>query len=546
MVWSVLVAQVAWKVAGTAGDPLMSTSGLMRQSPVRDQDDLAGRSASRTPFDDLADWFARVPWCWPVLLTLMLGFYQLSGPELWRDEIASWMFASRPLPRLIAATHNTDGTQLPYYLLLHFWIAAFGNSSDAMRTLSVLAMAGAAACVTLVGRRIAGPRAGLISGLIFALVPSVSRYAQEVRFYSIEVLIATLATLLLLRALDKPAGRRWVGYGLCLAAVGYIDIVGLAVVTGHAVAVALRWQQKRDAGYLWFIPAASCGTAACLPLALIGTDQAGGQIAWILRPGLDLTVFSYFARNLFYSTSVAAALIMLAVLAWAFAWRQAAFMAAIAVVPVATVWLASQGQHAYFFPRYLLLTVAAWAVLAGIGLSRIDVRAAAAAVLVVAIMSAGDQQVLRTPGAHNWAYYPVGTGGGYFDYAGAASLIAGQAIVYEPVHPYLLIGPAVQYYLSRDLRRGVSMPRDLFMAETPEQADSLYPVACADQAACLGHEQRIWVVEAGHHKTYGPGSLTRTEMALLKGYQVILVRRLSLISVFLLAEPTAPAAPAGT
>jgi mannosyltransferase len=527
----------------------MSTTGFVQQRAARDH--LSGESSQRTPFDDLADWFARVPWCWPALLTLMLGFYQIGSPELWRDEVASWMFAARPLPRLIAATHNTGGTQLPYYLILHFWIAAFGDSSDAMRTLSVLTMAGAAACVTLVGRRIAGPRAGLISGLVFAVVPSVSRFAQEVRFYALEVLVATMATLLLLRALDQPTWRRWAAYGGCLAAVGYVDIVGLAVVTGHAVAVALRWRHDRDGGYLWFVPAASCGAAACLPLALIGADQANGQIGWILRPGLDLTVFAYFARNLFYSTSVAAALIVLAVLAWAVARREAALVTAIAIVPVAVVWLASQGQHAYFFPRYLLLTVAAWAVLAGIALSRLDVRVAAAAVLAVAILGGGDQQVLRTPGAHNWAYYPVGTGVAYFDYAGAADLIARQArpgdgIVYEPEHPFLLIDSGVGYYLERDMPRGVPVPRELFVARTPEQADSLYPVACSRPAACFGSEPRIWVVEAGRRKAPGGTSLPGAQEALLaEHYRVSLVKHVSLMTIFLLIKAPKPAAARG-
>ena len=513
----------------------------------------ADQDRPRIPLDDLADWFARVPWVCPVLGSLVLGFYQIGGPEMWRDEIASWMFASRPLPKLIATAHNTGGTQLPYYLLLHFWIGAFGDSPDATRTLSVLAMAGAAACVTLIGRRIAGPRAGLISGLIFALVPSISRFAQEVRFYALEVLIASLATLLLLRALDRPAGRRWVAYGACLAAVGYVDIVGLAVVTGHAVAVALRWWQDRDGRYLWFVPAASCGTAAVLPLALIGTDQAQGQIGWILRPGLHLTVFSYFARNLFYSTSIAAALIILAILAWALAWRQAAVATAIAVVPVAAVWLASQGQHAYFFPRYLLLTVAAWAVLAGIALSRLDVRVALAAILAVAIMGAGDQEVLRSPGAHNWAYYPVGTGVNYFDYAGAASFIAGQAragdgIAYEPFHPYLLISPGVQYYLQRDMRRGVPVPRDLFVAQTPEQDNSLYPVGCVNPAECLGREPgRIWVVESGRQKVLdGRDHLTLPEKTLLAAdYRVTKIKHVSLLTVFLLVRKQQPATVGG-
>jgi mannosyltransferase len=201
----------------------------------------ADGAGTRTVVDDLAGQVARVPWCWPALLTLVLGFYQVGRPELWRDELASWSFATRPVPSLIATARHTGATQLAYYLLLHFWIAAFGTSADAMRALSILAMAAAAACVTLVGRRLAGRRAGLISGLVFALVPSVSRFAQEVRFYSLEVLVATLATLLLLRALDRPSARRWLAYAACLAALGYIDLVALSVVAGHAGGVALRW-----------------------------------------------------------------------------------------------------------------------------------------------------------------------------------------------------------------------------------------------------------------------------------------------------------------
>jgi len=281
--------------------------------------------------------------------------------------------------------------------------------------------------------------------------------------------------------------------------------------------------------------------------------QAQGQIGWILRPGLHLTVFSYFARNLFYSTSIAAALIILAILAWALAWRQAAVATAIAVVPVAAVWLASQGQHAYFFPRYLLLTVAAWAVLAGIALSRLDVRVALAAILAVAIMGAGDQEVLRSPGAHNWAYYPVGTGVNYFDYAGAASFIAGQAragdgIAYEPFHPYLLISPGVQYYLQRDMRRGVPVPRDLFVAQTPEQDNSLYPVGCVNPAECLGREPgRIWVVESGRQKVLdGRDHLTLPEKTLLAAdYRVTKIKHVSLLTVFLLVRKQQPATVGG-
>src|SRR5271166_5548423 len=219
-------------------------AGYLRERRATAQPDASGNgtAAGRTVFD-LA---AHVPWCWPALLTLALGFYQLGRPRLWRDELASWSLATRPLSSLIATARHTNATQLAYYLLLHFWISAFGDSADAMRSLSVLTMAAAAACVTLVGRRLAGARAGLISGLVFALVPSVSRFAQEVRFYAPAVLVATLATLLLLRALDRPSALRWLSYAASLALLGYIDLVALSVVAGHAAGTVVRLWNDRD------------------------------------------------------------------------------------------------------------------------------------------------------------------------------------------------------------------------------------------------------------------------------------------------------------
>jgi mannosyltransferase len=525
---------------------VMTVVGYLRERPAPVLPEVGGdpAAAARTAVGGLLRRASQVPWCWPALLTLALGFYQLGRPELWRDELASWSLGTRPLSSLIATARHTGATQLAYYLLLHVWITAFGDSADAMRSLSVLAMAAAAACVTVVGRRLAGTRAGLCAGLVFALVPSVSRFAQEARFYALEVLVATLATLLLLRALDRPSARRWLAYAACLALLGYIDLVALSVITGHAAGVALRWYQDRDNRQLWFAGAAAAGLAACLPLVVLGSAQAADQVKWISRPGLDLAVFSFFGRNLFYSTSVAAALIVLAVLAWAVAWRQAALMTAVAVLPVAAVWLASQGEYSYFFPRYLLLTVAAWAILAGIALSRLDLKVAVAVLAVIAIFGAGDQQVIRAPGAHDWTTYPVGSGSSYQGYAQAAQIVARQArpgdgIVYQSqagAERWLMIGYGLEYYLARDLRPGTPVPRQLFIAETGAQAASLYPLPCEQPAACLGAEPRIWIVASGSPRS-PYDALTKPQAALLRPhYRLTLVSHAPSLTVFLLVR----------
>ena len=523
----------------------MTVVGYLRERPAPVLPEVSGGRVTASGIAAQARLAGRVPpWCWPALLTLALGFYQVGRPELWRDELSSWSFGTRPLSSLIATARHTGATQLAYYLLLHVWITAFGDSVDAMRALSVLAMAGAAACVTAVGRRLAGTRAGLYSGLVFALVPSVSRFAQEVRFYSLEVLAAMAATLLLLRALDRPSARRWVAYAACLAVLGYVDLVALSVVAGHAAGVALRWHQDRDNRQLWFAAAAGAGVAACLPLAVLGSAQAANQVKWIPQPGLDLAAFSVFGRNLFYSTSVATALIVLAVLAWAVAWQRAAFMTAIAVLPVAAVWLASQGPYSYFFPRYLLLTVGAWAVLAGIALSRLDLKIAVASLAVIAILGAGDQQVIRAPGAHDWSTYPVGRGGSYQGYAQAAQVVArqerpGDGIVYQSQageDKWLMIGYGLEYYLARDLRPGTPPPRQLFIAETGAQAHGLYPLPCQQPAACLGAEPRIWIVASGSPRS--PFSaVTRAQAALLRPhYRLSEVRHAPSLTVFLLVR----------
>jgi mannosyltransferase len=470
----------------------------------------------------------------------------MGRPELWRDELASWSFASRPVPSLIASARHTGATQLAYYLLLHGWIAAFGDSADAMRTLSALAMAAAAACVALVGRRLAGARAGLTAGLVFALLPSVSRFAQEIRFYALAVLVATLATLLLLRALDRPSGPRWAAYAACLALLGYVEVVALSVVAGHVAGAVLRSWHDHDRRQLRFLPAVAAGLAACLPLVMAGAAQARDQIGWIARPGLDVTDFSFFGRNLFYSTSVAAALIVLAVLAWAVAWREAAFMTVLAVGPVAVVWLASQGSYSYFFPRYLLFTVGAWAILAGIGLSKLDVRAAAAAVLVVAMLGAGDQLLIRAPGAHSWPSFPAGAGGSYPDYAGAAAFIAprarpGDGAVYQGGkhgQNFMMIVYGLPYYLSRDMPNGVPFPHQLFVARSAAEAGTLYPQRCRHPAACLGAEPRIWVV-GNRHQLNPYRAVTRAQAAVLRPrYQLSLVKHVRGLTVFLLVRKT--------
>jgi mannosyltransferase len=350
-----------------------------------------------------------------------------------------------------------------------------------------------------------------------------------------------LATLLRLRTIEQPVPRRWVAYALCVAVLGYVDLVALCLLAGHAIAVAMRWRQDRDYRLICFLPAGLAGCLACAPMAIVGLGQAGSQVGWLPRPGLSLSAFAFFGRNLFYSTGAAAALVIVAVLAWAVASRAAAFATSVAIAPVVVVWAVSQGPVSYFFPRYLLFTVGAWAILAGIALSKLDIKVAAAAVVVLGILGAGDQQAIRQPGSHSWAAYPLSMNTGYWDYAGAARIVAdgvrpGDGIVY-PANPvrWEMIDYGVEYYLSRDLP-AAEMPREVFVARSAASAGTLYSILCRHPVRCLDAAPRVWVVGTGF--TRNPWrDLPANEVAALKThYRLVRTRHVSDITIFLLVR----------
>jgi mannosyltransferase len=488
-------------------------------------------------------------WAVPAVVTAALGLYQINVPILWRDELATWSAASRTLPQLWAMVHNVDAVLGLYYLGIHLWMALFGESATAMRLPSVLAMTGAAAVVALTGKRLGGTRVGLISGLIFAVIPSVARYAQEARPYAFATLFAALATLLLLRAMEQPSWLRWGCYSLAVAAAGASNLIALSVLVAHAAIVATDFclrtvrignEDAPGGGRIipggrpepvqgqplallgWFSLAAIVGVILDAPIVKEGHAQSASQIGQQPVPHVVALfgVINGLWPELFASTPVALAVILLAVasvvtLTGARQRVLAGYALAGAILPVLAVWFISQGPDSYWTFRYMLFTVPAWAVAAGLGAAGIAGRlpelrlprfapawrpgyaaVATALVVVVAGVSVHDQLLIRKPLAHNlWAFPVVMANGEPVDYRAAAAVIAanqrpGDNIAYQVSDAnHYEVDAAIGYYL-----RGKPIPKAVFQAETPTQADALQPVECIDPSTCLTGTPRIWVV----------------------------------------------------
>ncbi|MFJ4409586.1 glycosyltransferase family 39 protein [Streptomyces sp. NPDC088910] len=224
-------------------------------------------------------------WLIPPLWTLALGLWGLSRQHtVWRDEAATWQVAGRSTPEILRMLHHVDVVHGLYYLLMHALFSVFGPHTTTLRLPSVLAGAVAATCVALIGRRLAGPAAGLAGGLAFGLLPAVQFYLQEGRPYALVAAGAGVSTLLLVAALQEDSGPRrrawrWAGYGGAVLVCGLLNWFSLLILPAHLA--TLLWSRAADRRtWAAWTAASAVAVLAVTPLALFSRGQSA-QVSWI-------------------------------------------------------------------------------------------------------------------------------------------------------------------------------------------------------------------------------------------------------------------------
>lgn len=347
----------------------------------------------------------------PAALALLVGGWGIAEPSLWRDESVSGMVARLPFDRFWAVLGDLDAVHAAYYLLLRPFAALGGAPELLLRLPSLLAFAATAYGVAVLGRRLAGPLAGLAAGVIYALLPIASRYAQEARSYAIVSAVAVLATWLLVDLLDRERPPWWsyAGYAAAVALLGWLHVYALLLLPAHALAVALARRRplpgsspvpaglRRLVG--WACALAGAGVAL-LPLVVVASGQRETQVWWLEAPTLsDLAAFPFEIAG-----GTAASAVVFALAAFG-AWtaRRTPFVVAWVILPVALSLALSQVQPIYH-PRYLLFVVPGVALAAGIGVAAVAERiprrparavALGAALVLLAGLTFGTQLDLR-------------------------------------------------------------------------------------------------------------------------------------------------------
>ncbi|WP_106398220.1 glycosyltransferase family 39 protein [Actinocorallia populi] len=413
------------------------------------------------------------------LVALAVACWGLTAPSFWRDEAVTADLTGRTVPQLLRVLGEIDAVHGFYYLLMWPVTTVFGVSELTLRLPSALAAAAAAGLTTALGRRLATTRLGITAGLLVAVSPFLSRYAQEARQYAMVAALAVLATWLLVRAEDR---RGWAWYAVSVVLLGYTHLFALLLLPAHVIA-------RRDALRAW---AAAAGAALVPLLALVVFAQTQRyQVSWI-EP-VTAKGMVRLAQALGWGPFLLApAVLLLALALWRY--RPASPLLRVALPwlvlpPVLLVGVSLVGSP-YYVQRYLLYCVPAAALLVAAGLETLSwklavplVVAAAAATVPVHL----DQR--RQDGRVD-------------DLRALAEIVAehkrpGDAILFTDVR----MRPALSVYPSA--YRGLD---DVMRRATPVAAGDLKgrEVSRAGYAEALAGTDRVWLL--ANRVPFLPGS----------------------------------------
>ncbi len=182
-----------------------------------------------------------------IVVGTALRLFRLGTKSYWLDEATSVVLARVDRHVFVGALIHRQANMALYYLLLRGWIL-LGSSEFVIRSLSVLAGVAAIPAIYLLGAHLFGPKAGRISALLLSVHAFHIRYSQEARAYSLLVLLVILSSFFLLRSLEQPSRKNWVGYILLSTLMVYAQVFGGWMLVAQWISLLwlrpqVRWKQ---------------------------------------------------------------------------------------------------------------------------------------------------------------------------------------------------------------------------------------------------------------------------------------------------------------
>jgi mannosyltransferase len=460
-----------------------------------------------------------------LVLGAVLGTLFLGTHSLFLDESVSSTLATVPWHRFTDVVTHREANMALYYLLLRGWVV-FGHSEIALRSLSVVFAVGALWVLIMLARSLFGRRAALLAGLLLAVNPLYVQFAQDVRGYSLALLLVSASCFFFVRGIqriDNPSRFCWTAYTVVTALAAYSNFWAALVPVAQALSLAflppgrIPWRR--------LLTSAVALVVLLVPLGLLieSTDSAGvdwasgssaGRLFTHIRGSVPHAVLDLFVL------AAAGAVVAVVVLGrrrpsfgslFARQWP-VCFTACWLVVPVATVVMLSLVDRPLLVVRYLMVSLPAAVLLLAWVIGRVAALArrgamALAVVLLVLLVGAS------AAGAAQWY-----ANGGPQDFRSAVGYIADRA---QPGDGMLIFSPyeriPIEWYIvgKPTTERAVHpvYPATAWGVD-PLYFDGSVSLPAGAVAHAAAEYQRIWLVSATADLSLYPAQAAAVDTAL--------------------------------
>ena len=441
------------------------------------------------------------------------------GRSLWIDEAFTYSVASAPTAEFVDLVPFNGGNMALYYGAIHLWSRAV--DADWLLRLPSLVFAVAAVPVfALLARRLVGHTTGLLATALLALNGSVVFASQELRSYSLALLLVIAAWLALDRAVERPATARWVLYGVVAALSLWAHLFSVLYLAAQAVSLVAA--PRRSLRWGPIAAGAAAGALVVAPVGAMALSPDAAQPDWIglldARRATDVVQFLsgrpgawVWAWGALWAGGLAVAVGLL-VQAWRARgpggdvepWRRMAVVLW-AVVPVGLA-LAIAAMRPFLVGRYLVAALPAGALLAALAVVRLPRRLRPVGVVVAVLLS--------VPGIVHHLDRDTA------DWRSTAAYVMtraepGDAIVFEPPHDRT----AFEIYA---VRSGAPPPPEPVVPPDPwGSTRRLYTEADRIELASF---ERVWVVTRGPLPAEVAGLPVISERAFPHTGRVVLVQ----------------------
>jgi Dolichyl-phosphate-mannose-protein mannosyltransferase len=196
----------------------------------------AGRVPRAGPFAWVRDRYRLGVGAITAAVGLFLGLRLTAWPPH-EDETLVFFVARRPLPDLLDSVLERGGAPL-HYLLAHASLS-LDESLVALRLLSAIFAVASIPVLAALVARLAGRRAAVPAALLAAASWALLFHGVYARMYGLFLFLSALSCLLLLRALERGTGWRWVAWATATLALLATQPYGALVLLAQTVFVGL-------------------------------------------------------------------------------------------------------------------------------------------------------------------------------------------------------------------------------------------------------------------------------------------------------------------